>query len=235
MIRRACAAMALVGLFSLAFERRAAAQEETSVATEEASGQDTSFDQSRWFAPWQFETSLVGTLGFGGNALSYGGGLGMSLRHVSEFNDRPLVSIHEDGGVLLAILSMGITAVPRGIWMGNEWGFDLRARYLQTTPLRSGTELQRLALGIAPSFRISRKDRRLRFPAVLPSFVPEIGVGLVPERAPEILIQFHPFSLGFLLSRHVALELEWTAMLVAPTDQNKAEAWVLQTLSLQLR
>jgi hypothetical protein len=213
------------------------APEATDIATDDSasdSGDTSSWTQERWFGPWQFELSASGLGGFGAKGFIYGGGIGLSLRHRSEFNAAPIVRLSEDFGVVFAILSMGITAAPKGIWLGNERGFDLRARYLPSRSKDASIQ-QRITLGIAPSFRITRSSSRLRFPAVLPSFIPEVGVGLVQDRAPEVLVTFHPFSMGFLLSDHVALELEASAMIAVPTDKSAAQVWALHTLSFAFR
>jgi hypothetical protein len=237
MMRRSCGLLFVAFILPLAFGRNAAAQDQHPIAADEAttnSEQNAPFRQRDWFGPWQFGLSFTGTGGIGTKQFMYGGGLGVSLRHVSEFNARPIVSLNEDFGAVIAIMTMGITAAPRGMWMGNEWGFDIRARLLESRGKNSPPE-QRLALGIAPSFRITRAGSRLRFPAFLPTFVPEMGIGLVQGRAPEVIVNFHPFSMGFLISDHVALEIEASAMLAIPTDQNKTEVWALQSLSLELR
>ncbi|HRI69451.1 MAG TPA: hypothetical protein PK156_34705 [Polyangium sp.] len=137
-------------------------------------------------------------------------------------------------GVLLAIMTMGISAAPQGMWMGSEWGFDMRARLLRIDKRNAAPE-ERLILGISPSFRITRAGSRLRFPAVLPTFVPELGISLSAQHRPEMLLEFHPFAMGFLLTNHVALELESAAMLLIPPDNRQVEVWALQTLALQLR
>ena len=225
--------------FLLGGTTRALADEEPAMADSSASttsdrAEKSGWKQSDWFGPWQFEVVATGVGGFSGRGGIYGGGLGLGLRHVREFNARPIVGVHEDFGVLLAVLTMGISAAPQGMWMGNEWGFEARARWLQIDKRDMPPE-QRLMFGISPSFRITRAGSRLRFPAVLPTFVPELGVSLSSRYRPEMLLEFHPFTMGFLLTPHVTLELESTAMFLIPSDNRQVEVWALQSLSFALR
>lgn len=217
--------------------RNAAAHDDTPMvydASAPSAATDHPWHQRDWFGPWQFELSATGSGGFNNTGVIYGGGLGLSLRHVSEFHAKPIIGLDEPYGVPFAVMTIGITAIPRGVWMGNEWGFDVRVRGLESHSGNFPTR-QRLTLSIAPSFRISRPGSLLRFQALIPTFLPEVGIGLSQHRAPEVLVQFHPFSLGFVLSDHVTIELETTALIAVPTDKTKVEGAFLQSLSIALR
>jgi hypothetical protein len=184
---------------------------------------------------WQLEFALSG----GGGLLVprgyiYGGGPSLSVRHLGEFDASPMVPTNDPGGVLIGVFTAGITAVPQGIWLGNERGFELRARLFASGPWGTSPE-PRVALGLAPSFRITRKASRLRYPAVISCVLPELGAGFAQGRAGEVLLGWHPFTMGFLLSEHVALELEPTWQLAVPVDEKPVRGWFFGALSLSIR
>ena len=189
-------------------------------------------DRTRWFV----ESGIGGLVAGRKDHVIAGAGVSRGVRRVRKYDPSPPVDPRKGlENVFIALFTLCLVCVPVDVWLGNERGFDVRARFLGDRLATDGSWSRHTTLGIAPAFRITKKESRFRFPSVLNVALPEIGASFPAQRPPEVYLRLLPFPIGYLLAPHAALELEPEFLMMIPVDGARAYAWAALQLSVVVR
>jgi hypothetical protein len=184
--------------------------------------------RQRW-TPEFTAHGFIGVNRFGGAA---GGDAAIGFRHLDRFNSESPFS-ELDWAAIFVAPAVPLLLVPSGVWVGNEIGADLVVHGIGGLG-PSHPETSHLLFGLRPILRVTTDEGRFRFPAVL-GVLPEVGMGLVKDGGPELFLGFHPFTIGYLVVPHLAIDLDPVASLFVSVDTARVQGVVGMNLGLVVR
>lgn len=205
-----------------------AAPEEEAIAWGETQGQTRE---------WSLEVAAEPTVMIGQRrAAGISGRAG--FRHFDDYSSHSPLDDMGLAGVFVAMVTLGIVAVPGDVWLGNDAGLDLRAHLLVEPEARLAPTW---AVGLAPALRVVPGSGRVRYPSILGVLLPEAGItvhdrGVGPEVQPYLLVLRAPF--GGWIDDHTGLDLEpgvWLGDLPGGRRGVFADATLAITLSVVAR
>jgi hypothetical protein len=135
----------------------------------------------------------------------------------------------EVADVFIGVFTLGMAWIPPSVWYGTELGASAEFQYRAGF----GSQRDRWIAAVRPKFRVSPRDSRFRFPAIVSIITPALGVAVDtprgsadPAERPGVDTSFYlgpqlfPFSV--LVDRHVAIEVEPTFPVVIRFSDGKA-------------
>jgi hypothetical protein len=129
-----------------------------------------------------------------------------------------------------ALFTLGIAAIPPSVWYGTDIGAAAEFHY------RAGltSHRDRWVAAVRPTFRVSPPGTRVRFPALVSVITPALGVALDTPRADasgpgragtdaSLYVGPQLFSIGVLVDRHAAIDIEPAAPVMVRFRDGKAD------------